>query len=80
MPCPVTLLLLGMVGQVVALRVLVVQLARSPDDPRLIRREGAHADRAFRHARHRWLTRAAIAGFVASTGVAGLGVALLVLG
>lgn len=71
------LLLLGMVGQLIALRLLVIQLARFPDDPPLVRRAHSARDREHRERRHRRLTSAAIVGFTGSTALAGIGVLLL---
>jgi hypothetical protein len=74
----VELLLLGVVGQVVALRLLVVQLARTPDDPPLLRRaRPTWVSRERRRRRHRMLTRAAVAGFAVATAVAITGLILL---
>jgi hypothetical protein len=73
------LLLVGVVGQVVALRLLAVQLARSPDDPPLVRSR-AVLDVERRRVRHRRLTRLAIAGFVAATAVSVIGLLLALRG
>jgi hypothetical protein len=72
------LLLLGVVGQVVALRLLALQLARSPEDPPLVRhRVRTASDVSRRRRRHRRLVRTAVAGFVAATLVSAAGLALL---
>lgn len=72
------LLLLGLVGQVVSLRLLVLQLARSPDDPPLLRRRAVTwVSRERRRRRHRQLTRLAIGGFVLATAVAAVGLVAL---
>lgn len=69
------LLLLGLLGQVVALRLLAVQLARTPDDPPLL----AHrpTDRQRRVRRHQRLLRLAIGGFVIATATSAIGMVLV---
>jgi hypothetical protein len=72
------LLLVGVVGQVVALRLLAFQLARSPDDPPLLRRAArTPLSVERRHRRHRWLLRVAVAAFAVATVVAVAGVVTL---
>lgn len=71
------LLLVGVLGQVVALRLLVLQLARSPDDPRWVRnRPIGYLDRRRRERRYRWLVRGSVAGFLLATAVAVAGLVL----
>ncbi len=71
------LLLLGVLGQVVCLRLLVIQLARRPDDPYLVRRgTPGYVDRRRREKRHRWLLRGAVTGFLLATAVALSGLVL----
>jgi hypothetical protein len=71
----VELLLIGVVGQVVTLRLLVLQLARTPEDPPLVRkRTRGYADIRRRARRHHRLVRLAMAGFAVFTAmsIAGL--------
>lgn len=71
------LLLLGVVGQVITLRLLVLQLARTPEDPPLVRkRSRGHADVERRRQRHRLLVRVAMAGFAAFTLMSVVGLVL----
>jgi uncharacterized membrane protein len=73
----VELLLIGVVGQVVTLRLLVLQLARTPEDPPLVRkRVRGHVDVQRRARRHRFLVRLAMAGFAAFTAMAVVGLVL----
>jgi hypothetical protein len=77
----VELLLLGVVGQVVALRLLVIQLARTPDDPPLLRASRAPwQSRERRRRRHVLLTRAAVAGFVLASVVSAFGLVAVLRG
>jgi hypothetical protein len=71
------LLLLGVLGQVLSLRLLVIQLARRPDDPFLVRRgTPGYLDRRRRERRHRWVLRGAITAFLVATAVAISGLVL----
>jgi hypothetical protein len=73
----VELLLLGVVGQVITLRLLVLQLARSPEDPPLVRkRVRGLADVQRRRRRHRVLVRVATAGFIVFTVMSLVGLVL----
>jgi hypothetical protein len=72
------LLLLGLVGQVLALRLLVIQLARSPDDPPLLRHSMTPLIRERRERRHQRLLRAAIGGFAVATVTTVLGLVAIV--
>lgn len=73
------LLLLGVIGQVVCLRLLVIQLARTPDDPPLLRREHASGGSRLRRERRRGrLIRLAVGGFTAATVLSVLGIIALV--
>jgi hypothetical protein len=73
----VELLLLGVVGQVVTLRLLVLQLARTPEDPPLVRkRTRGYADIRRRERRHRRLVHLATAGFALFTAMSIVGLVL----
>ncbi len=67
-------LLVGLIGQVLALRLLAIQLARGPEDPPLLRHHRAPEEVARRRQRHRRLTALAIGGFTVATLLASAGV------
>lgn len=75
---PMEVLLVGVVGQLVALRLLVLQLARSPDDPPLVRkRTYAALELDRRRRRHGRLLAAAIIGFVGASAVTAVGLVVV---
>lgn len=74
------LAIIGVVGQIIALRVLIVQAASRPDDPPLVRqRVLAEADRARRRQAIADRTLWAAIAFCAATVLAVVGIVLMII-